>query len=92
MNHYQSLRRRIEKLESHFFPEPETVVTVYSLDDEGLPNWVCTVGRSNWMRKNDEPIPPEFLKYATPKARAIYKAKTEKPTEDRPPPDEQSSG
>ena len=78
--YYRDLRRRVQALEDHHFPEPDPIVTFVGTNHEdGLPDWVSIIGRNfYWQRQPGEPIPPEILQYATPEARAAYETQAAK--------------
>jgi hypothetical protein len=71
--YHRDLRRRVEALEAQIFPEPEDQVWVYWQDEDGLPQWVTGPG-IYWTRRENEPIPPEYLRFATAEARAAIQA------------------
>ena len=79
--YYRDLRRRVEALEAQIFPEPEDHVWVYWQDEDGLPQWVTGPG-IYWTRRENEPIPPEYLRFATAEARVAIQA----PAPQGPPP------
>jgi hypothetical protein len=86
--YYRDLRKRVEALEAEFFPEPEPQITVCWLDEDGLPAEIIAIGRGHWKRRENEPIPPAILKYATPEARAAYEARPQpstSPPQSKPP-------